>query len=331
MANFNTNQARHFYVATGTKRDSAAAVASNGDIALLQNADGDFYFVYKNGDGIVTRSDTIPAGCIQYVNKKGAAALARPLMAYTVAADTDAMALSALVGKTVRLHISVGQFISYDDNDSIPVNVELACNSTNTATAQAFHKALAMAIAKALPKKDIPYFKVYSSGSEVTATTAAGSVTGATAGVVLVPGQQKWVRGKMTGEPMTLDIYGECDGDVCIKVSLATVAATNTAQSTSISPVSISGSYELADLEYFCYGERGDTFRGSIWPNEYTPTYLITPGSNYDVLTIQYFWAGNAENVQKSPRTIQVAGSTAMINALYSTISGSGSGASQGA
>ena len=326
MANYNTNQARHFYVAA-TKRTSAAAVDDAGDIALLQNQDGDFYFVYKNGDGIVTRSDTIPAGCIQYVNKKAAADLARPLMAYTVAIDTEEIALTALVNKKVHLTINVEQLISYDPNDSLPVNVELACNATNTATAQAFHKALAMAIAKALPKKSIPYFKVFSSGTEVTADTAAGSVTGATAGVVLVPGQQKWVRGKLTGEPMTLSISSDVDDEIAwAKVTVATVAATNTAQSTSIAPASISGAYELADLEYFCYGERGDVYRGSIWPNNYEPTYLINVASSYDVLTVQYYWQGNVENIQKSPRTIQIAGTTAIVNAFYNTLAGSGSG-----
>ena len=331
MANFNTNQARQLYVASARKT-SAAGVTSNGDIALLTDQAGDFYFVYKNGDGIVTRSDVIPAGCIEYVNKRTAAQCARPLMAYTVAVDNDAIALTDLVGKTVRIKISCNQFMSYSDNDSVPVIAEFAANSTNTATAAAFHKELAMAIAKALPKKDIPYFKVYSSGTEVTADTAAGSVTGSANGVVLVPGQQKWVRGKMTGEPLTLDIatsvkIANTDDIAWGKSSVATVADTNTAQSTSISPVSISGSYELADLEYFALGERGDIYRGSFWPNDVTPTYMVNVASTYDVLSVQYYWQGHAENIQKSPRTIQVAGPTAVINALYTALTGAGSGA----
>lgn len=334
MANFNTNQARHLYVASA-KKTSVAGVTDNGDIALLTNADGDFYFVYKNADGIVTRSDVIPAGNIEYVNKKAAADLARPLMAYTVAIDTDEVALTELVGKTVRLSIKVGQFVSYNDNDSVPVNVELACNATNTATAQAFHKALAIAIQKALPKKDIPYFHVYL-GSNDVATTAEGSLSGTTYGVVLVPGQQKFVLGKMTGEPLTLDISGIAevgpeDERAWVKVAVSTVAAANTKNTTSISPVSISGDYEIADLEYFALGERGDVYRGSFWPNNSEPTYAAVIGTGYDLLTVQYFWQGHAENIQKSPRTIQIAGSNAIVSALYDILCGEGSGSGAGA
>ena len=302
MRNFNTNQARHLYVASA-KKDSVAGVAAVGDIFVGSDADKNLYFVYKNGDGLVTRSDTIPVDGIQYYNKKTAAQLAKPLIAHKIAVDTTAVTLSALVGKTVRMTIYVRGFIGLDLDDSIPVNVELACTSANTGSAAAFHKALADAIAKAMPDKDIPYFKVFFNNTEVTKTTAA---TGSSGDLVVLATPQKWVRGKMAGTPFDLTFQFNYQPDNSTDIAWATVTSGPSAVTNN---TVISGDYELADLEYFSYGERGDIYRGSEWPNEFTPTYLINPaaGTGYSVITIQYAWQGKAENIQKSPRTIQIA------------------------
>lgn len=324
--NFNTNQARHFYVATA-KRDSIAAVASAGDLAMLSNKDY-VYFVYKNADGDITRSDTIPIKGIEYYNKRTAAQMATKLMAYTVALDTTNYSLSDLVGKTLTINIAVREFISYDAADSINVTAAVKVTSAMN-TAALFHKALAIAIAKALPKRDYPYFKVFSNGSEVITDTAESDVTGAAGGVVLVATQQKWVRGKLTGEPFDLAVSFNVEDEAWGTVTVAPSAISNNTV--------ISATYKLADLEWFCLGERGDVYRGFNYPNEYNPTYMINPAdttTNYDMLTIQYAWQGKAENIQKSPRTIHIAGPAAAISAWTAALdtltggseAGSGSG-----
>jgi hypothetical protein len=305
--NFNTNQARHFYVAKA-KQTSIANVAAAGDLAMLSNKDY-IYFVYKNADGEITRSDTIPVKGIEYYNKRTAAQMATKLMAYTVALDTNAYSLSDLVDKTLTCNIAVREFISYDLADSVNVTAAVKVTSAMN-TAALFHKALAIAIAKALPKRDVPYFKVFSSGSEVTASTAEGDVTGSSDGVVLVATQQKWVRGKLSGEPFDLAVSFNVEDEAWGTVAVAPSAISNNTV--------IPATYMLADLEWFCLGERGDVYRGYNYPNDYTPTYMINPAdtsTNYDMLTIQYFWQGKAETIQKSPRTIHIAGPAAAIKA----------------
>lgn len=329
MANFNTNQARHLYVA-GTKKSTIAGIANAGDIYVGTTATGELYFVYKNGDGIVTRSDTIPAANIEYFNKKGAADLAHKLLAHTVAIDTNAVSLSALAGKTVTINIDVQEYISLSPADKITVTASVDVTSAMN-TAALFHKALAIAIAKAMPKRNIPLFRVFSNGSEVTADTADSAVTGAAGGVVLVATPQKWIRGKMSNEPFNLVVSTSYKADNNSDIAWGT----DTVAASAISGYTVlSNSYQLADLEYFCLGERGDVYRGAMWPNNYEPTYMINVASNYDVLTIQYFWQGHAENIQKSPRTIQIAGSQSVIADLYDAVeaavngpAGSGSGA----
>ena len=271
MQNFNTNQTRHFYVAGAV--GSEGAVANNLDIVIAGPiATGEMYFVYKNADGLVTRSDTFDPKKITSLKKTDASNLDKPLMAHTIAIDT-------------------------------------------------FHKDLAIAIAKALPKfdKQYPLIKVYSNGAEVTANTAAADVTGSADGVILVEGLQKYVRGKLTGEPCPFSVaFRLADGNMG---DIAWGTDTVAKAAAPVSPIVYPGARTLADLEYFALGERGDVYRGSMWPNEYTPTYSIDLSQTYDVLTIEYYWAGGAENVQKSPRMIQVAGPAAVITALQNTLS----------
>ena len=303
MQNFNTNQTRHFYVAGAID----SSVDTNLDIALGTTATGELYFKYKNADGLLTRSDTFDPKKIVSLKKTLSTDMAIPLKAHTVAVNTSAVTLSNLVGKTLNLVITINQAFDYDDDNCIRVIASVVGNSTNTANATAFHKALAEAIALALPTPDpaYPLIKVFSNGSEVTKAIAkAGSAVGAAGGVVLVEGIQKFVRGKLTGEPcpfsVAFHLKDSNTGDI--------VWGTDTVANSAISGNTVvPAAYALANLEYFALGERGDYVRGYNYPNEYQPTYAINPASTYDVLSIEYYWSGSAENVQKSPRLIQVA------------------------
>lgn len=319
MTNFNTYQTRHFYVAGAIDE----SVDTNLDIALEKTADNEyFFFKYKNADGLVTRSDLINPAWIRSVKKTAAADMDRPLMAHTVSVDTNAVTLSDLVGKTVTITINFQEFIDYSPNSGFPVSASFIGNTTNTANATAFHKALAYAIAQALPAKNPPLLKVFSNGSEVTKSTAESSVTGAAAGVVLVEAAQKYVRGKLNGDPIPFTVSFNTHGkDVEGLAWGKDVTAKSAISGNTIVPAV----YTVADLEYFALGERGDVYRGSIWPNNYEPTYAVDLSKDYDILTIEFYWQGTAENVQKSPRMIQIAaesgGSSAgVVDNLYDSV-----------
>lgn len=318
MMNFNTNQVRQLYVALAVPSDGAA-VSNNGDIQVVQDSSNNFYLSYKNADGLVTRSDTINVAKLTKLNLTAAAAMATPLMQHTVAVDTSAVTLSELEGETFTLTIHLRQVLGYSDNDSIAVTASVVGDSTNTASAAAFHKALAMAIAKALPKREYPYLRVFSNGSEVTATTPAGSVVGAAGGVVLVECPQKYVRGKMSNEPIRFDVEFHLHGSNTDD----TPWGTDTIAVSSVSGYTvIPGYYKVADLEYFALGERADIYRGAYWPNDVQPTYMvdISGSTAYSIVSIEYYYNGDAENVQKSPKLIQVAAASAVASALYEAI-----------
>ena len=330
MRNFSTNQVRHFFVAGAVD----ANLDTNLDIYFKSTETGECFFEYKNADGIITRSDTFHKDKVKNVNKVAAANLAIPLMAHTITVDSS-ITLSSLVGKDIICKIS---FIGLYDGSGQPqltFNATFKGNSTNTASAAAFHKDLAYAIAQALPQpdKNYPLLKVFSNGTEVTSKTAYANITGATAGVVLVEAKQKYVRGKLDGTPVHFNVVMTYEDGQEFGIWGKDVVAASAISGNTVIP----GYYTLADMEYFCLGERGDVYRGFHYPNDFTPTYAIDISGNtsYDMLTISYFWNGDASDVQKSPKVMHIVGPAAAITSLYNSVmavienggSGSGSGA----
>lgn len=301
MRNFNTNQTRHFY----TDKIALDGVTTSAELASVKpdaSADAVALFIKGvNADGLQYRSDLVYLDKIVSLKKTPASAMATPLMKHTVTVNAAEFAtVSALAGKTVKLSITVHQVFDYDDSNSVTFTVEHKVAAKETAAT--FYAALADAVKKSMPKpdKNYPYFTVESSE----------------AGLVLTEAAQKYVRGKLTGEPVHFSV----------SFGLAQASYTDDADvAWGVDAVEKSGktvpaNYVLADLEYFAYGERGDYYRGNNWPNNFEPTYAINPKSTaeYSVVTVEYFWAGDAENVQKSPRLIQVA--AVDVDALYNGI-----------
>ena len=317
MRNFNTNQTRHFYVAEAIA--SGTDVSSNLDIKMKSLATGEIFFSYKNADGIVVRSDTIDPKKIASLKKAYATASGSvpgmdiPLKKHTITINTvNYASYTNLKGKKIKLTITVHQAFDYDDGNTRPFVVYYNVPA-NLASAQALYEALDAEIDKVLPAQ------------YATVTSGAG-------GLVLTEKVGKFVRGKLTGEPCPLSIAFGIIGDDEPLWGVDTVS-----NSSSVYP----SYYTIADLEFFSYGERGDMYRGFNYPNDYNTKYsVVTDGTkNYDMISIEYYWAGDAENVQKSPRLIEIAMPHAVsdnpIDALYDLVaaamnnggSGSGTGA----
>jgi hypothetical protein len=64
---------------------------------------------------------------------------------------------------------------------------------------------------------------------------------------------------------------------------------------------------KLAELEWFCMGERADQYRMMGYPNIIKTKYKIDPTKEYDVVDICYFYSDNKEGVQRSEKVITVA------------------------
>ena len=295
MANFNTYQTRNLYVVTDLLTSGEPDAA--GELKMGTTATGEIFFKYFNGDAIATRTDLIRPESIISLKKTKAAEMDTKLLMHTLAVDTSAVTLANLVGKTLNCVITLQQVGSYDMSDTITITASVVGDSTNTANATAFHKALAGAIALALPDTKYPVLKVFSNGSEVTKAIAkAGSQTGAAGGVVLVESPQGYRRGLLSKEAYPFSVA------FVLHDGTDTIAESNISGNTVIPSV-----YAIADLEAFTMGERGDDKRGYYYPFNYEPTPLVDLTKSYDLVSIEFAWQGNAENIQKSPRMIQFA------------------------
>ena len=118
-------------------------------------------------------------------------------------------------------------------------------------------------------------------------------------GVVITEAPQKWVRGTMPQvalnfnvAPSTVTYKGE-------EIAWGTVAEVDSEET-------IYNGKLMADLEYFCMGERADIYRGMGWPNVVTTEYKVDPAKAYDVIDIQFAYVGSNESVQKSEKTLTI-------------------------
>ena len=69
---------------------------------------------------------------------------------------------------------------------------------------------------------------------------------------------------------------------------------------------SIPDGHKIADLEYFCMGERGDVYRMVGFPYVIRTKYLVDPDIKYNVIDIHYAYVGPNESVQKSEKDITI-------------------------
>ena len=323
MVIFNTNQARHLYVATSVGQIADGAVntdvtsgMSNGQLKVGAIKDGDvyedLYFVYKNNDGIITRSDAIKIKNIEYTNWVPPTADSGIMMATLLkkATVTFTGTYTDWKGKTLELTVNLRQFIGLEDSENYPITISVDVPS-NAANAGAIYTLLENELKSAIAAFKTAPFTVTSSGS----------------GLVITEAQQKWVRGKNSADPIHFEVFlsqpitGEPWG---------TVAWADTT-------TKVTGDYKVADLEYFTHRERADILGEIAWPNDYSWTPIVTPADGtytYGLMTIQYFYQGVAEDIQKSPRTMHIAVSAAnyatlrgYIDDFMSPATGSGAGA----
>ena len=325
--NFNTNQTRHFYVAAKIATQADPKDYDNLDIKLGHSDTGEMYFFYKNADGDVTRTDSFKKDSIKYVTKTTASDLAKKLLMAEIEADTNVIdfgSTSSFIGKTLTVKITFQGVFDYDESNSITTVASIVGNATNLADSKIFAKYLAVEIAKTLPKNDpkYPMLKVFYNSGEVTKDTDVSDLSGNATKVILVQGLPKYVRGKLSCEPVPFSVASSVDEEPFLKADSVVLKPSNVSGNTVVP-----NRFILADLEYFAQGERGDVYRGYLYPNDYEVTYAINPAlatsnpaDSYDVLNIEYFWAGNAENIQKSPRLLQIAAPTAVISDLYDDI-----------
>lgn len=300
MATFSVNQVRQLYVATALKTPHVLASDAAGSIAVKNDTvKSHLYFEYKGADNLM-RSDLIDTKNILYAKATDATAMAHDLKSVTIALDSDVNGGAPVAGQDYILRIAFKQYVGMSDEDQYfkygMVHAYAGMDASE------FYKVLAVSLAKNFSREVVPLIKIEiktaSATTEVTPTTKVADLTGTYTGVVITEVEQPWRLGVMAQTPVYFTVQSvpvTVNGDERYWATLT--------ESTS---GSIGNGKTIADLEYFCMGERGDMYRQVGWPHNIPTTYLVDPAKAYCVFDIHYAYVGSNESVQKSEKTITI-------------------------
>lgn len=300
MATFSVNQVRQLYVATSLKTPHVLASDAAGSIAVKNDTvKSHLYFEYKGADNLM-RSDLIDTKNILYAKATDATAMAHNLKSVTVALDSNVNGGAPVAGQDYILRIAFKQYVGMSDEDQYFKYGMVHAYAGMSASE--FYKVLAVSLAKNFSREIVPLIKIEiktaSATTEVTPTTKVADLKDTYTGVVVTEVEQPWRLGVMAQTPVYFTVQSvpvTVNGDERHWATLT--------ESTS---GSIGNGKTIADLEYFCMGERGDMYRQVGWPHNIPTTYLVDPTKTYCVFDIHYAYVGSNESVQKSEKTITI-------------------------
>lgn len=319
MANFSINQVRHLYVAKTLKTgnnllatDAAGSILPKGDTAKTH-----LYFQYMSPAGIV-RSDLIAIDKIMYAKATASGDLAHKLSRVLLTLDSNVNA-TPVAGQEYITRLVFRQYIGLGEEDQ---NQKYGyVKATANMTASDFYKKMAISVADNVSRDTTPlvtvYLKTADSEELVASKTKEADLTGTYTGIIFEEAVQDWELGTMPQafipfavQPSTVIV----DGDEYIWGTVETQEATN----------KVEDGHNIADLEYFCMGARGDHYRMVGYPNVIKTKYLVDPDSKYDTLDIHYAFTDSNESVQKSEKDITLVcvddGSHTAMNALITAV-----------
>lgn len=322
MATFSVNQVRQLYVAKELKSPRVASSDAAGAIAVKNdNEKVNLYFEYKGVDGLM-RSDLVNIKNILSVKATDADSMAHKLKAVTLTLDKDVNGGAPVAGQDYILRLAFRQYVGMSEEDQY---FKYGCvHAYAGMDADEFYKVLALSIAKNFSREIVPLIKieVHSKATKskggfdsngymvVTPTTkdngksdttnpyyAADTLVTDIDSIRITEVEQPWRLGVMAQTPVYFTVQPVAvmvNGDERI---WGTVEETDPAGK-------IENGKKIADLEYFCMGERGDMYRNISWPHNIPTTYLVDPTLRYNVIDIHYAYVGDNEGVQKSEKTI---------------------------
>lgn len=309
MATFSTNQVRQLYVATALKSSNVIASGTAGSIAVKSDtAKSHLYFEYM-GAGGMTRSDLIDIKNILYAKATDADDLAYDLAKYKLTLDDTVNGGEPVVAQDYILRIAFRNYPGLSEEDQYFKYGMV--HAVTGMTASDFYKTLALSLVKNFSREEQGLLKFYleTGGSdagvvagtptEVTKDTKESSLTGIYTGIIIEEAPQDWILGVMEQAPVNFTIQPDLiidNGDERIWGVVKKVTSTN----------SIPDGHKIADLEYFCMGERGDVYRMVGFPYVIRTKYLVDPDIKYNVIDIHYAYVGPNESVQKSEKDITI-------------------------
>ena len=300
------NQFRNLYVMKAYKA-SESAITAVGDATLkVDTAKNLMYLVYKDTEDTLT-SDIINIKNLLYVKSNKAADMARKLHSQSVTIKENPIS-----GQDYVLNIEIRNFVALGD-DSTHIKFG-AVHAVKDMTKSDFYKAMAVNLAKNLSREPSPILNVsltkHDSSNSGTNTKVAVFVNGKMQNLAALNGtesytniiidevEQPWRRGVAQVEPVNFNTTCGTilmDGD---DVIWGTVAKEDGS--------TVNNGKQIADMEWFYHGTRGDIYREATYPDNFDFKPLVDDTKAYHTLDIHFAYVGPGVEVAKSERTITV-------------------------
>lgn len=297
---FSQNQVQQLYVVNKLST-TLSNPAAKGE-AAFHAKDKEGYVEYKGAKGTY-RTDMVlgPQILSITVTSGKAKSQVRYLKQWTVKVSDNAI---AAIGQVCILRLSFRNWIGMSDFDTYTKDV--AVKIVKGMTKEAFYTQLAKAIKQSFARE---YDKV------ITATSDANSVIIKEVGTDL----DEWQRGVKSVSPINLTVSADTitvsDGveETWVDTTGANANNIDTEASNEFgtkikaanSATTVGNAKAIADLEYFCAGNRGDMYRNIGWPNVIPTEYLITDTDNdtaYDIVNVHYYFVGAGVQSAKSEK-----------------------------
>ena len=306
------NQFRNLYVMKAYK-DSESALAAVGDLTLkVDTAKSNVYLVYKDTEDTIT-SDLISIKNLLYAKATKAADMARTLNSQSVTLNADPIS-----GQDYVLNVEVRNFVALGD-DSTHIKFG-AVHAVKGMTKSDFYKAMAVNLAKNLSREPSPILNVLLTKNDSAASgekdsevavllngkmqnLAALKSTETYTDIIIDEVEQPWRRGVAQVEPVNFNTTCGTvlvDGDDVIW---------GTVEKEEGDPVN--NGKQIADMEWFYHGTRGDIYREATYPDNFEFKPLVDETKAYSTLDIHFAYVGPGVEVAKSERTITVVCATA--------------------
>lgn len=293
MSVFSTRQNRQFYVANKLIT-GATALANKGEMKVksIGDIEKEVYFEVLGPDTVL-KSDYIQVKNITAAKAIKAVDMETPMKKVLVTLDSNVNGGTPVVGQDYILRINLRQFYGMSDQDQY--FKDAAVRGIKGMTAKQFYEAMEKALNLCFSRevganaKSNPYLTFSSSAS----------------GLVIEEKPQSWHLGTEAQERVYFDVVPTtiyCDGADLIWGSVADQTAST----------KIGNGKKIADLEYFCLGERGDQYRKIGWPNDVETIGMVDPTKTYDVFEIHYAFTDTGVNSYRSEKDITIAVPTAV-------------------
>lgn len=314
------NQFRNLYVMK-TYKASESALAAVGDTTLkVDTAKNSMYLVYKDTEDNLT-SDIIDLKNLLYVKSTKAADMARKLNSQSVTLNEDPIS-----GQDYVLNVEVRNFVALGD-DSTYIKFG-AVHAVKGMTKSDFYKAMALNLAKNFSREVSPILNVSLNKYNSTGTTntkvavlvngkmqnlAALTSTETYTSIIIDEVEQPWRRGVAQVEPVN---FNTTCGTVLVD---GNDVIWGTVEKEEGDP--INNGKQIADMEWFYHGTRGDIYREATYPDNFDFKPLVDETKAYSTLDIHFAYVGPGVEVAKSERTITVVcADAAELNKLITAI-----------